>query len=201
MLGLLEDITDRRATEARIAHMAHHDALTDLPNRFLLHDRLNAALTRLPGTEERLAIFYIDLDGFKAVNDALGHVCGDSLLVRVAERLRETIRASDTAARLGGDEFVILQAPIQQAGEAAWLAGRLLSTLSKHFAIDGRMVKVGASIGISLAPQDGMDPADLLAKADAALYQAKREGRNRFRFADATLNVHAEDASTRTMSR
>ena len=200
VLGVSEDITDRRASEARIAHMAHHDALTDLPNRFLLDDRLQAALARLPGSSELLALLYIDLDGFKAVNDASGHANGDRLLCAVADRLRGALRVSDTVARLGGDEFVILQTPLAQVGEAAWLAGRVISLLSHPYDLAGRSVKVGASIGICIAPADGLQAATLLASADAALYEAKRGGRSRFRFVDAALNSHADDRTATSLT-
>ncbi len=198
VLGVCEDVTDRRADEARIAYMAHHDALTGLPNRFLLADRLEAALARLPGSSEALAVLCIDLDGFKAVNDRWGHAVGDRLLCAVGDRLRGAIRAGDALARLGGDEFVVLQAPVLHVREAAWLAGRLVSMLSKPFDIDGRTLRISGSLGISLGPSNGMDGTVLLEKADAALYEAKRQGRNRFRFADPGLNVHSRGGRGRS---
>ena len=122
VIGIAEDVTQQRATEARIAFMAHHDALTELPNRYLFRDRLESALARLPGTSELLAVLVVDLDGFKSVNDTWGHTVGDALLRTVAERLVSCLRPSDTAARLGGDEFAVLLAPLQKIGEAAWVA-------------------------------------------------------------------------------
>ena len=196
VLGIAEDVTEQRASEARIAFMAHHDALTELPNRYLFRDRLESALTRLQGTSELLAVLLVDLDGFKSVNDSWGHAAGDALLQAVAERMLACLRPTDTVARLGGDEFAILLAPLNQIGEAAWLATRLIGQLAASFSVGGRQLKTSASIGISIAPRGGTEPGELLSRADSALYQAKREGRNRFRFADQSLNTHAEERRT-----
>ena len=196
VLGIAEDVTEQRASEARIAFMAHHDALTELPNRYLFRDRLESALTRLQGTSELLAVLLVDLDGFKSVNDSWGHAAGDALLQAVAERMLACLRRTDTVARLGGDEFAILLAPLNQIGEAAWLATRLIGQLAASFSVGGRQLKTSASIGISIAPRGGTEPGELLSRADSALYQAKREGRNRFRFADQSLNTHAEERRT-----
>ena len=182
VLGVSEDVTERLANEARIAHMAHHDALTDLPNRFLFHDRLASALAR-GGGRELLAVLFLDLDGFKAVNDTHGHAVGDGLLIQVADRLRAALRSCDTAARFGGDEFAVLLSPMAEAGEAAWLAARLVTRLSEPYAVGFRQLVVSASIGVALSPLDAAEPAALLEQADDALYRAKREGRNTFRFA------------------
>lgn len=196
VLGIAEDLTDRRAGEAQIAHRAHHDALTDLPNRFLLGDRLEAALARLGDDgREMLALLCIDLDGFKAVNDTWGHAVGDELLCAVAARLRDAVRGCDTVSRFGGDEFVVLQSPIAQMGEAAWLAGRLVSRLGRPYAIGGHDLSVGASIGIALARGNARTGQDLLHGADAALYTAKREGRNRFCFAASTPEAPADQGA------
>ncbi|MDX7953876.1 diguanylate cyclase [Lichenihabitans sp. Uapishka_5] len=193
ILGVSEDVTERRANEARIAHMAHHDALTDLPNRFLFHERLASALVRRRDGECLAAIF-LDLDGFKAVNDTHGHAIGDDLLKQVADRLRAALRACDTAARFGGDEFAILQSVMSEPGEAAWLAGKLVATLSAPYQVGTRDLKVSASAGVALAPFDAADPNLLLERADAALYRAKREGRNTFRFA----SPHVPSGETNT---
>ena len=182
VLGVSEDVTERRANEARIAHMAHHDALTDLPNRFLFHDRLASALARRRDGE-LLAVLFLDLDGFKVVNDAHGHAAGDVLLRQVADRIRATVRGCDTAARFGGDEFAILQSVLAEPGEAAWLAARLVATLAESYRVGSRDLKVSASVGVAIAPFDAVEPNALLEYADAALYRAKREGRNGFRFA------------------
>jgi diguanylate cyclase (GGDEF)-like protein/PAS domain S-box-containing protein len=186
IVGVSEDVTDRRASEACIAHMAHHDALTDLPNRFLFRDRLSSALARLTGPRDLAAVHCIDFDGFKAVNDAWGHATGDRLLQSVSARLRAALRSCDTAARFGGDEFVILQAPIADAGEAAALAARLVTALGAPHAVDGRDLDVSASVGVALAHSREDGANNLIERADEALYRAKREGRNTFRFAEAS---------------
>ena len=185
VLGASEDVTEQRASEARAAYMAHHDALTDLPNRFLFADRLSSSLARVQAGRESLAVLFIDLDGFKAVNDTFGHAVGDGLLRSVAERLRGALRDCDTAARFGGDEFAVLQTPIGQVGEAAWLAARLTSVLSAPYFVDGHRPCVSASVGVALAPFDADEADLLLARADAALYRAKRGGRNTFCFASS----------------
>ena len=135
VIGVSEDVTNRRASEARVAHMAHHDELTDLPNRFLFGDRLASALARVRNARELLAVLYIDLDGFKTVNDTWGHAAGDRLLQAVSDRLRDSLRTCDTAARFGGDEFAVLQAPIADEGEAARLAERLVAVLAEPYAL------------------------------------------------------------------
>jgi diguanylate cyclase (GGDEF)-like protein/PAS domain S-box-containing protein len=191
VIGVCEDVTDRRASEARIAHMAHHDGLTDLPNRYLFGDRLASALARLGDASEALAVHYIDLDGFKAVNDTWGHATGDRLLQAVAGRLRGALRGCDTAARFGGDEFAVLQAPIADAEEAARLAERLIVALGARYAVDGRDLAVSASIGIAVARPHDADIAGLLERADIALYRAKREGRDTYRFAGPTPDAAA----------
>ena len=198
VVGVSEDVTEQRANEARIAHMAHHDALTDLPNRFLFHDRLASALARLRG-QELLAVLFIDLDGFKAVNDTWGHATGDDLLQAVADRLRGVLRSCDTAARFGGDEFAVLQTPISQLGETALLAAKLVATLSVPYAVGQSRLQVGASIGVAFVPFDATEPGDLLDHADAALYCAKREGRNTFRFACSKLQLDGSIARKASM--
>jgi diguanylate cyclase (GGDEF)-like protein/PAS domain S-box-containing protein len=188
VLGIAEDVTEQRNNEARIAHMAHHDALTGLANRLLFRSRLDAAIAGLAASPHLLAVFFVDLDGFKAVNDTFGHAAGDALLKTVSERLNGTLRSSDTVARFGGDEFAVL-ATVAQTGEAAWIAARLVSALSTPYAIAGKSVKISASIGVSLAPQDGLNPEALMASADAALYSAKRAGKNRFQFAKGLVDM------------
>ncbi len=190
LLGVSEDVTDRRASEARIARMAHHDHLTDLPNRYLFNDRLASALARRQ-KGELLAVLFLDLDGFKAVNDTHGHATGDDLLRQVADRLRATQRNCDTVARFGGDEFAILRSIIAEPGEAAWLAAKLVATIAKPFKGVSRQLRIAASIGIALAPFDSIDPSALLACADAALYRAKAEGKNTYRFAGARSDTVA----------
>ena len=183
ILGISEDVTQVRAEEKRIVHRAYHDALTDLPNRLMFRERLDAALAGLDGGEGALGVFLIDLDGFKAVNDTCGHWVGDGLLQETAARLRAVLRPTDMAARLGGDEFAVLQTPLDQPGEAAWLAGRLIASLARPYTVDGKTLDVTASIGIALTGT-AADPVTLLRRADEALYRAKREGRNQYSFAE-----------------
>lgn len=177
------DVTEQRRTQALIAHMAHHDTLTNLPNRALFADRLQTAIAmvRRAGL---IAVHYLDIDRFKPVNDELGHQAGDALLIAIAGRLRHTLRENDTVARLGGDEFAIVQTGIREAGDAAVLAKRLVREMGKPFEILGNEVRVGVSIGVALAPTDGTSMDEVLRKADSALYQSKSRGRGCFTFYD-----------------
>ncbi|MGH6836968.1 MAG: bifunctional diguanylate cyclase/phosphodiesterase, partial [Methylocella sp.] len=189
-LVAIMDVTANRQAEARIAHMAHHDALTGLPNRVLFHERLAEALLRVRRYEEKLAVLYLDLDQFKNVNDGLGHAAGDRLLVVVAERLRTCLRDCDISARFGGDEFAILQIGLAESHEAGALAERIVKLLSEPYDIDGQEVVIGASVGIALAPADGETAEQLLGNADMALYQAKQGGRGAFRFFEPGMDAH-----------
>ena len=186
------DITERKRAEARVAFMAHHDALTALPNRVLLRLRMEEMLGRLPRDGRQVAALCIDLDNFKSVNDTLGHSLGDMLLQHVADRLRGAVQDQDTVARLGGDEFAILQADVAQPEEASALAARLLEVVSEPYHLDGHLVALGASIGIALAPHDGADPDRLLKNADMALYRAKADGKNAFRFFEAEMDARVQ---------
>jgi diguanylate cyclase (GGDEF)-like protein len=190
-LSTHEDITARRKAEAQIAHMAHHDALTDLPNRVLFRERLVKALESVD--RGKLAVLCIDLDRFKAVNDMLGHPIGDALLRVVGDRLQASARPTDLVARLGGDEFAIVQTGTEQPFGATALATRLIAEIAKPFGLDGHHVEIGASVGISIAPNDGSDPDKLLKNADLALYRAKSDGRDSYRFfepdMDATMQL------------
>jgi diguanylate cyclase (GGDEF)-like protein/PAS domain S-box-containing protein len=176
------DVTEKRQAEARIAHMAHHDALTGLPNRALFHERLDETLVRVRRDRETLAVLYLDLDQFKTVNDGLGHSAGDKLLVAAADRLRTCLRVSDMVARFGGDEFAVLQIGLAGPHEAGIFAERIVTLLSEPYDIDGHQVEIGASAGIALAPADGETAEQLLGNADVALYQAKEDGRRTFCF-------------------
>jgi diguanylate cyclase (GGDEF)-like protein len=180
MVLLVEDITERKAAEAKIRHLARFDALTGLPNRTVLRDRIEALAK--DGRNLQYAIHFIDLDQFKQVNDTLGHPRGDLLLKAVADRLRETARKSDMIARFGGDEFVVLQAPIRSTDEASSLARRILASLAETYDIDGHQVVISGSVGIAFAPKDGTDPDQLLRHADMALYRVKAERRGSWRF-------------------
>jgi len=166
---------DRLRAE-RVRHLAHHDGLTGLSNRVLLHEQMSFALDLAGREDGNLAVLCLDLDRFKAVNDTLGHAAGDLLLQQVAVRLRQVTRAAEVTARIGGDEFVVLQTGAHQPQAAASLAARLVEALSAPFSLSGQPVSVGASVGIALFPQDGRSATDLLCAADVALYRAKRQG-------------------------
>jgi len=184
------DITERKRAETRIAHMAHHDALTALPNRVAMRQRMEDMLAARDGGH--FAVLCIDLDNFKSVNDTLGHPAGDVLLQHVAKRLRGELRDDDTVARLGGDEFAVLQADAGSADAASELAERLLAVISEPYEVDGHQVAVGASIGIALAPNDGSDPDRLLKQADMALYRAKGDGKGAFRFFEPEMDARVQ---------
>ena len=187
-----EDITERREAEAQIAHMAHHDSLTDLPNRVLFRNRMHQALARVQ-RGDHAAVLCLDIDRFKSVNDTLGHPVGDMLLRAVAERLRGCIRETDTVARLGGDEFAILQVGADQPSGASGLARRIVDVLSEPYDLGGHHVVVGTSIGVALAPTDATDVDELLKNADLALYRAKAEGRARYRFFEREMDARVQD--------
>jgi diguanylate cyclase (GGDEF)-like protein len=175
-----EDITEQRIIEARIKHMAHHDALTDLPNRVLVRERLDQAISQAP--RSGLAVLCLDLDRFKEVNDTMGHPVGDALLRSVADRLRGCVRQTDTVARLGGDEFAVAQIAPNQPMDATALAARIVEAISTAHDLNGQDIVVGTSIGIAMFPDDGTDADQLLRNADLALYRAKSEGRGTYRF-------------------
>lgn len=182
------DITERKRAEARISHMATHDPLTGLANRALLQERVQTALARMERFGEGFALFCFDLDGFKKINDTMGHAVGDQLLQEISGRLRRAIRDIDTAARTGGDEFVILQASTNSQDQAIVLAERVRQTMGLPVSTKAGPVAVGTSIGIALAPRHGTNEEDLFKAADSALYRAKASGRNLFRFASAPKN-------------
>jgi diguanylate cyclase (GGDEF)-like protein len=189
--SLRETGEELRRNGAKLDHLARHDSLTGLPNRMAFQDIVARDLRRgrrQPG----LAILYLDLDRFKAVNDTLGHPAGDRLLCDVAERLRATVRESDTITRLGGDEFAIAQSGAEQPRAAETLARRLIDTLSRPYAIDGQRVVVGVSVGITLAGRDDADADRLLRRADLALYAAKREGRGLWKVFDLAMESAAQ---------
>jgi diguanylate cyclase (GGDEF)-like protein len=187
------DVTEQRRNQALIAHMAHHDTLTNLPNRALFADRLQTAIA-LAKRSGLAAVHYLDVDRFKPVNDQLGHAAGDALLVSVAQRLDNTVREIDTVARLGGDEFAIVQTGIQEPEDSNVLARRVLDAMSSPFDVIGNEVHIGASIGIALAPLDGTTVDEVLRKADAALYRSKSGGRGRF----TLFETHAKQTPVRS---
>ncbi|WP_142847640.1 diguanylate cyclase domain-containing protein [Telmatospirillum sp. J64-1] len=186
-VGVASDITDQKRESEQILHRANYDALTGLPNRLLLSDRLVQALTKMARQKDGLALMFIDLDGFKPINDTYGHLLGDQLLQRVAERLCGSVRESDTVARLGGDEFVILVSDIRSADHACQIADKVLLSLSTPFLLGDVTAHISGSIGIALSPQHGTTPEGLLDAADRAMYQAKRQGKGRWQLHEETL--------------
>ena len=186
------EITDRKLADSKIQYLAHHDALTGLPNRALFHDRMELAMAHAERNQGRAAILLLDLDNFKHVNDALGHATGDILLRDVAGRLKECVRAVDTVARLGGDEFVIIQAGIETGEQAVILAERIRAAITKPFAIEGHDIHTGTSIGITIYPDDSVDSAQVLKNADMALYRAKARERGTYEFYSRELGRTAQ---------
>ncbi len=186
-VSVFSDITDLWRKDEYLRHLAFHDALTDLPNRFLLMERLGHEIAIAQRERFSLAVLFLDLDGFKFVNDQFGHEIGDELLQTVAQRLLARVRQSDTVARLGGDEFVIaLNNPADQ-DEVALIARHVVESLAEPMQLQGNGIQVGCSIGIALFPTNALTPADLIKKADAAMYGAKAGGKNRFLFFDAAM--------------
>ncbi len=186
------EIFERMQAEQRIWHMAHHDALTGLPNRALLLDRLGQALVQAARYDGGVAVLFLDLDRFKSINDTLGHPVGDELLKQVAERLRAVVRAVDTVSRLGGDEFVVVLQEIASADDAVMVAEKILNALGRAVHIEGHELRATPSIGISIYPEDGSDVYTLMKNADTAMYHAKSEGRNTFQFFMPRMNADAE---------
>jgi len=185
-----KDITDRMQTQERLHFLAHHDVLTELPNRVMLVDRLNHALDNSLRTDAKLCLLFIDLDRFKIINDTLGHESGDQLLKQVAERLRPCLRKSDTVARIGGDEFVVLLENIDDFIDVNTIATSILETLSHPFNILQKDLFVNASIGISVYPRDGDDSSNLLRNADTAMYRAKEQGGNQYQYYTSEMSSH-----------
>ncbi|MDP1582788.1 MAG: EAL domain-containing protein [Bradyrhizobium sp.] len=183
------DITARKQAEAQISYAATHDALTGLANRAALLERMDVALAQIEQPRGRLTVYMLDLDGFKHVNDTLGHAAGDHLLKELADRLKSSVRETDIVARLGGDEFAIIQTDAEdQREDAIALAVKLLELVAIPFRLDGQDVSIGTSIGIALAPANGTSAGELLKKADLALYKVKFEGRNSFSFFEEDLS-------------
>ncbi|HXL13619.1 MAG TPA: EAL domain-containing protein [Bradyrhizobium sp.] len=186
-----EDITERRRTEEQIEHLAHFDALTDLPNRALFHEQLKRELAGI-GAGKQLAVLYIDIDEFKSVNDSLGHPVGDELLKSVAARLRVCVRDTDFVARLGGDEFAVVQTNIEHSADITDLVARIYQTIREPYKCLGHQVTTDASIGIAVAPDDGTDLDQLLQNADLAMYGAKSDGRRTYRFFEAGMDLRVK---------
>ena len=188
---IVDDVTDQRAADARIHHMAHHDHLTSLPNRILFRQRLNDALRHDGLHERQTAALCLDLDNFKNVNDALGHQMGDELLRVIARRLRAVLREEDTLARLGGDEFAIVLPGLNHHQEASMVAQRLIDVVSPPVNVEGHNLSVGVSVGIAFADAELSSPEQLLRCADMALYEAKRNGRNRYEYFTPQMDAQA----------
>ncbi len=186
-----QDITEQRRSDAKIAYMALHDALTGLPNRVLLNERIEQALVRV-NRGEIVATHLLDLDHFKNVNDTLGHPAGDKLLKLVTGRLRTLVRETDTIARMGGDEFAIVQVGIAQPADATSLAHRVIEVVSEPYEIDGQQVIIGTSVGIAVGPADGLTPDQLMRNADLALYRAKGDGRGTFCFFEPEMDAQMQ---------
>lgn len=186
--GTIEDITDRKRAEGRVQFLAYYDALTGLANRILLQDRLTKALASARRRNDKVALLFVDLDRFKLINDSLGHSFGDLLLQQVAERLKKWAREQDTVARIGGDEFLIVATGIEDVQDVGTTAERLLEEMNKEFVIQGRRFHISCSIGICIFPEHGADSEALVKNADAAMYSAKENGRNSFRFFSEDMN-------------
>lgn len=188
-IGVFTDISERKQNEARIHHLAHHDALTGLPNRLLLEDRMQQGIHLARRTHRPIAVVFIDLDRFKNINDTLGHEIGDNLLIQAAHRGMRVLRETDTLSRQGGDEFVAILSNIDSRQDAALVVRKLLAALCQPYLLAGHELTISGSAGIALYPDDGQTISELLRKADAAMYRAKEEGRNTFRFFGADINT------------
>ena len=189
-MAMLSDISERKRLEEQVRHQAEHDALTGLPNRILFLDRLHQALATWRRQRDRCAVMFLDLDKFKPINDHHGHQAGDAVLREVAARLRACVRRVDTISRLGGDEFVVLLADIKGADQAAHVAGAVTQAVARPIDVGGQQVALSVSIGIALCPDDGDEVEALLHHADVAMYHAKQDGRDTFRFFDPAMNAH-----------
>lgn len=193
-VGVFTDITQMKQSEARLAHLAHYDPLTGLPNRLLVQSRLHHAIERAQRHNLRIATLYVDLDRFKNVNDSLGHPIGDELLIMLAARLKKRLREEDTLARLGGDEFLLVLEDIKEPSESASVAQTLIDLLATPFALpSGHEIFINASIGISLFPDDASNVTELIQHADMAMYLAKKEGRSTYRYHTEALSIAANE--------
>jgi len=202
LLGVIRDITERKQREEdmgnrralfedEMSHLAQHDGLTDLPNRLLLDDRLTQAISLARRNHSQLAVLFLDLDGFKHINDSLGHSVGDKILQSVAERISACVRKSDTVSRQGGDEFVILLSEVTHAADAAIIAAKIIAELKRRHRIGKHRLRISASVGVSTYPNDGEDAETLIKNADTAMYDAKQSGRDKYRFYKSQMSLRA----------
>jgi diguanylate cyclase (GGDEF)-like protein/PAS domain S-box-containing protein len=187
--GMLRDVTARREAEQRIEYLATHDELTGLPNRVMFGELLKLAIESARRHERRFAVLFIDLDGFKTVNDTLGHEAGDALLKRISARLKDCLRASDVVARQGGDEFVVLVEEVTDTGEVTAVARKILAGVIESASLAGHDCGVTASVGISMYPADARDEKSLMKSADIAMYLAKERGKNNFQFVSSSIET------------
>jgi diguanylate cyclase (GGDEF)-like protein/PAS domain S-box-containing protein len=194
--GTIEDITDRKVAEERIQFLAYYDALTGLPNRTLLQDRLTKALASARRRKGRVAVLFLDLDGFKTINDSLGHSLGDVFLQLAGDRLQRFAREQDTVARIGGDEFIIVLTSVKDIHDAAGAAERLMDTMAVEFYVQGHCLGISCSLGISIFPEHGTDSETLIKNADAAMYCAKDNGRNNFQIFTEDMNAEVVERLT-----
>jgi diguanylate cyclase (GGDEF)-like protein/PAS domain S-box-containing protein len=192
LVGITREINEIRQTEVALQHLATHDTLTDLPNRYLMMDRLNQLLGRARRSGAVAALLFLDIDRFKDVNDSYGHEVGDLLLRAVAQRLTKSVRQSDTVSRIGGDEFVVVLETIRQVHDADAVALKVLDAVARPLTLGSHRVKVTVSIGISFYPENGADADTLLRAADSAMYLAKNEGGNRHRTCPPGMPEHGE---------
>jgi diguanylate cyclase (GGDEF)-like protein len=188
---VFRDVSVARAMALQMTHSAEHDFLTGLPNRMLLNDRISQAIALAPRHTKHVSVLFLDLDGFKHINDSLGHPIGDKLLQSIAKRLVESVRGSDTVSRQGGDEFVVLLSEVAEAEDAAITARRMLQAVAQPHSIDQHDLHVTTSIGVSVYPDDGLDAETLIKNADTAMYQAKENGRQSFQFFKPAMNARA----------
>ncbi len=191
-IGIMRDITERKAAEAKIIHLAHYDTLTNLPNRRLVQDRIQQTIASARRSGAQLSVMFIDLDKFKSINDTLGHDVGDQLLQMVASRVTQCLRAEDTVGRQGGDEFIVLLVGLSAAKDSALVAQKIVDVLSAPFVINGQELRIGASIGIATYPRDGADVEMLLKNSDTAMYHAKKAGRSNYQFFLQAMNASAD---------